>query len=71
MADQRDRSTGRDLELDLVQHRPPLGVAEADALEVDRARAGGSSTASGRSSTPSGSSITSKIRSPEAVARWA
>ena len=41
VADQGDRSSRGDLELDLVQHRPPLGVAEADALEVDRTRADG------------------------------
>ena len=62
---------GRDLEVDLVQHRPVGGVAEASRSKRIAPGPAGSSTAPGRSSTPSGSSITSKIRSPDAVARCA
>ena len=35
MADQRDRATGREVELDLLEHRPLRFVAERDALEAD------------------------------------
>ena len=60
-----------ELEVDVVQHRPLRVVAERDVLEGDAARAGGSSRASGASRMSSGSSITWKMRSPEAVARCA
>ena len=63
---------GRDLEVDVVQHRPAGGVLERDILEADAARRpAGSSAASGASRMSSGSSMISKMRSPEAVARWA
>ena len=62
---------GGDVEVDVVEHRPSVEVLERDALEADVARPGGSSIAPGRSATSSGSSITWKMRSPDAVARCA
>src|SRR6266508_3019454 len=40
VADQRDRPSGRDLELDVLQHRPVRHVLEADPLEAQVAAAG-------------------------------
>ena len=72
VADQRDRSSRA-----RARGRSRAGPAGPRRSRSRRARSGSrpgrpaSSTAPGRSSTPSGSSITSKIRSPDAVARCA
>ena len=72
LADERDRPPGLDLEVDLLEDRPARGVREGGALEARsdprRAEARGRR---GASVTSSVSSITSKIRSPDAVARCA
>ena len=62
----------RDVEVDVAEHGPVLEILEGDVLEADRAVAG-RQVASGaaRRAISSGSSITSKIRSPAAVARCA
>ena len=72
MADQRDRPAGRDVELDVVEDRPAVEVLERDALEAHLAGSGRElDRVAGSFATSSGSSITWKIRSPEAVARCA
>ncbi len=71
VADQRDRLPGLELEVDVVQHRPRGVVAEGHALEADAARPRRAARPPpGRRRISSGSSITWKIRSPDAVARW-
>ena len=49
MPDQRDRRAGRDLEVDVAEHRPAGEVLERDVLEADRAVAGRELAARGAS----------------------
>ena len=72
VADERDRLARRDLEVDLVEHRSVRRVLEARALEHDVPVAGREVARVRRvGRRPRCSSITSKIRSPDAVARCA